>query len=517
MSQEPIFVQIEANEDVTSVRDRLSFVRGGRVLLIWPESGTALTRKLDLVLIQREAKRRAIQLALVTHDPDVRQHARELQMSAFMTIDAAVRRRWQRGRTRVFVHRRHKPEAAPHHDDLMPLASRLLGNRKRFPPWLRITTQILAFVILLVFSLGLAAVIIPSATIQVRTATQTITTEVLITVDPEALDVDVENARIPATRLRTIVQTVQQVSTTGIEPGDNTLATGFVTFTNQTPNPVNIPAGTRVTLNRSNAPSFETVEASTVPGGLGQSVEVPIRADQRSAGPRGNVDAGTITLIDGPLEESLQVRNAFPTIGGDSRSFQVVTQDDRERIDGHARAQLQTLAYAEMEANLLESQTILIQTITIPDDELRSDWVSYSHPVGARSATLSLDMRAVVTALAIDDRFARQIVFAQLSATKPPDLVIEPDSFLYTRGEVRVVGSPPQITFTALGDADAVAAIRAEDLAHRLRGLSIAQAHEEIVLRTRLAEETAPQIDIRPSWWRRMPVLPFRIEVEVRS
>jgi len=88
------YVQLETGDDVSSVRDRLSFVRGQKVLLIWPENGTILTRKLDLVLIQREAMRRAIRLALVTHDSEVVKHASELNISTFETIGASERGRW---------------------------------------------------------------------------------------------------------------------------------------------------------------------------------------------------------------------------------------------------------------------------------------------------------------------------------------------------------------------------------------------------------------------------------------
>ncbi|MBL8120080.1 MAG: hypothetical protein JNJ78_21285, partial [Anaerolineae bacterium] len=95
MSNRPEYVQLELADDVASVRDRLSFLRGQRVLLIWPEEGTILTRKLDLVLIQREAMRRAIRLAVVTHDPQVVKHANELNISTFETIGASERGRWK--------------------------------------------------------------------------------------------------------------------------------------------------------------------------------------------------------------------------------------------------------------------------------------------------------------------------------------------------------------------------------------------------------------------------------------
>ena len=113
----PEYIQLEAGEDIASVRDRLSFIRGKRVLVIWPEQGTALTRKLDLVFLQREARRRVIQLALVTHDAQVIIHANELEISTFETIKEAENNKWRRGRTRVFTQRHHKPEHEPEPED----------------------------------------------------------------------------------------------------------------------------------------------------------------------------------------------------------------------------------------------------------------------------------------------------------------------------------------------------------------------------------------------------------------
>ena len=83
MATKAEYIQLENADDVGSIRDRLSFLRGQRVLLIWPEEGTILNRKLDLVLIQREAMRRAIRLALVTHDAEVIRHAQRTEHQHF--------------------------------------------------------------------------------------------------------------------------------------------------------------------------------------------------------------------------------------------------------------------------------------------------------------------------------------------------------------------------------------------------------------------------------------------------
>ena len=95
MSPETEHLHLAAADTLVNVRDRLSGFRGRRVLLIWPEEGRNLRRKLDLVLIQREAYRRAIQLAIVVKDAKLSFYASELNISCFESIEASERERWE--------------------------------------------------------------------------------------------------------------------------------------------------------------------------------------------------------------------------------------------------------------------------------------------------------------------------------------------------------------------------------------------------------------------------------------
>src|SRR5579859_6089465 len=102
-------IQLEPYDDVASVRDRLGFVQADRVLLVWPKAGTVLTRKLDLVLVQRAAARSGMRLALVTHDPEVTTSATELNISVFGSVDAGSTIRWKRPRDKVSAGRLPRP------------------------------------------------------------------------------------------------------------------------------------------------------------------------------------------------------------------------------------------------------------------------------------------------------------------------------------------------------------------------------------------------------------------------
>src|SRR5258708_25818661 len=116
-------VQLEPYDDVISVRDRLSFVKTERVLLVWPRASNILKRKLDLVLIQREAARRGARLALVTHDLDVIEHAAELNISTFDSVNASHQAKRQRPHNEFFIDQSDLPDNAPAANQLRTPAS----------------------------------------------------------------------------------------------------------------------------------------------------------------------------------------------------------------------------------------------------------------------------------------------------------------------------------------------------------------------------------------------------------
>ncbi len=508
----PEYVQLEANDDVTAVRDRLSFLRGKHVLIIWPEKGTALNRKLDLVLVQREAKRRAIRLALVTHDEQVMTHAKDLGISTFETVRASQRGRWKRGRTKVFTQRYHKPEDEPEPEELMEHASRVKRPRRKISQ-LRYVTERLIILAILLAVIGITAyVALPSATVTLSLSQELISIENTIIADPTIQDINIEEGRIPATVFQATVETTGTVPTTGIQNVANSTAQGTVIFTNQTASAVDIPANTTLSTSAGTPILFKTLADVTVPAGVGERVEAQVEAMQNSAGGVGNVDTGLINTIIGPLEDAVTVRNLAPTSGGENRTIQVVTDEDRNSLLNTVNQQLQALAYEEMQLNLSDVQYIVIETIQIAEE--RNDWTTYSHHVGDLASQLSLTKRVVVEAVVLDDRFGEQITLANLSADIPPGRIIQ-DSPIYVRGPIVDIGENNQITFTASGSTLIIGQLDANQLAERIASLSLDEARELILTTTDISPGTQPTITITPDWFGQMPILPVRINIEI--
>ena len=506
----PEFIQLERGDDVPSVRDRLSFHHRKRVLLIWPEEGTVLTRKLDLVLIQRDAMRRGIQLALVTHNPQIVRHAMELNISTFETIGASERGRWRRGRMGVFSKRFWRPKKdTPDPEELMPVASRVRGEEIVVPRIRKLLGRAVLLLVVMAVIGGIGLIILPSAVVTIIPAQNVAEVDVMITADLNAGGVDIENAVIPATRLSVTIEETSTAPTSGLQALADVPAQGSVVFVNQTANAINIPQGTTVSTSAGTPILYQTLESATLPAGVGQQLEMPIEALPGSSGEIGNVDSGLINTLVGDLANRVTVRNISATFGGSSRSLNAVTQEDQDRLLATVRQQLQSRAYLEMLPRLEESQFLILETVTLAEE--RSDWTTFSAQPGDAADSLTLTMRAVVEATAINEQFGQQIVFARLAQQIPRGRGIVPESIVYERGPVENIFQNGLVDFRLQGRGQVIGQIDAGILKDRIAGMSVEEAQAYMQRELDLQEGIAPQISVSPNWLGRIPILPFRI------
>jgi hypothetical protein len=509
------YLQLETSDDVASVRDRLTFLRGKSVLLVWPEKGSVLTRKLDLVLIQREAVRSAVRIAIVTHDPLVIRHARELNISAFETINGSERGKWKRGRSRVFTTRGQRPRHEPAPDDLMAYASRVRGDDEETggSRLRQILARALVLGLLGGVLLAAAFLIIPSATVTVIPARDFVRVEAQISADPNLQQsvVDVENGVMPAYRYQSQVEDTATVTTTGSRQLTSTPAIGSVIFINQTDESVDIPSGSYVSTSAGTPIVFRTTEDAALAAGQGQQVEVPIEAVPESAGEIGNVDVGLINSVVGDLAERVEVRNLAPTFQGASRSVQLVTQEDRDTLVAVLRQQIQDRAYRELAPMIAESQFAIPDTLRIAEE--RSDWMTFDHELGDVANTLTLTMRAMVEIIAVDEGLAEQIAYARLGAQVPRGRLIQTNTISYERGPVTEIDPNGRVTFTITCSADVLGQLNIQQIQERIASSAPDDALQYLLSSVDLKAGTMPNITIAPDWLGMLPVLPVRITV----
>lgn len=510
MSSEIEHLQLEATDSVVAVRQRFSGLRGRRVLLIWSPDVRLLTRKLDLVLIQRDAYRRAIQLALVAQDKRIIAQAAELNISCFPSVEASETARWNRGRQKRFLPRYHKPSADLLPEDLALIAARL-ENRQRHSPCRSAVERSLVLILLIAVIGAALYIVLPSAVVDITLAREDVIAVVDIVADRKANAVNLERGLIPARSLMQTIETTATIPASGTFWLDSVSAAGVATFTNLSGARVIIPAKTILGTSAGEPILFETIADILVPAGVGRSVDATVEAREGYRGNIGNVGAGMINTIFGALSERVSVINLAPFAGGGVRSVKVVAAEDQARLLESVRIQLQSLAFEQMRSTLSDSQVMIIESIRI--EEERKEWTRFSADIGTMTSELSLTMRAVVSAIAIDDRYGRQVALGRLRAMLPAGKDLLAGSEEYSRGPFALGPADGQVRFTATARASAVAGLDASTLRATLAGISVNDAKSLLLAGPEISAADPPVLTLYPKGLERMPALPIRIEL----
>lgn len=513
MAQKIWTLKLEPYDDAVSVRDRLTFAPVQRVLLVWPSQGRVLTRKLDLLLVQRQATALGLRIALVTEDFDVLDHARELNISAFENATIAVQSRWKEPRDKVFV------PPPRDEDEQAKIAERVVqmrgGPATLAERRLRQVARWIMFIVLVGSLLGGVLLTMPSATVSLTPASRQIFETVTIIADPNLPDIDIEHYQMPA-QLVTLQATARvTVEATGVEAAGATRAQGLVTFRNTTGEPVLIPRGTVVATSATFPVRFETLIETTLPAGDGLTVNVPVQALPHHAGVEGNVGAGRINRVEATFAAVVTVTNINATYGGAIQEVKTVTQYDHDHLLDEARKQVKENARDLLLHQLSGDQFLVPGSITIIAE--RPDWTIYSAIVGDLTDSVTIDFRAEVQAVVVDERMAQQVAYAGLAPYIQPGLQISQQALSFTRGDIIHIEPSGRVTFLMTVRGNIAVAIDADRVRDRLTGLSVDDAHRRLNNEFLLDVTRPPTIDTWPPWFDRLPWLPVRIIVKVNA
>jgi hypothetical protein len=493
-------LQLERHDDVTAIRDKIIWSKASRVLLVWPKRGRVLPRSLDLLLVQRACLEVGAQLACVTDDDDILDHAKELGIPVFSSVKVALRLPWRRQRWKKIF----EPKL------MRPLAVLLKKREDARPkgwawpnlPLVRWST----FFVGVLAVLGLILGMVPEAKIRLalKVEKQSLELPVYASLDLSAPDL---SGGIPARVISVVVEGQNSQETTGSMLIPEIAASGKVQFTNLTNQAVVIPSGTIIQTLKDPVIQFETNRSVELPGKPGAFAEVMAQAAQ--AGSQGNVAAGTIRAIGGAIGSQVAVTNPARMSGGQDLRTRAASREDGDQLKDRLMDRLKQNALQEIGAKVAAGSQWLPQTLTMVKIlEERQE-----PPPGLSSDQIKLTLRVEFQALTIraEDRIA--IAQMALDTHLPP-------------GKIALAGSlstedidPPAVSSGRLQwRIRATRAIRAiwndPDLIKAVAGQNPAAAQQNLA---RIFDVTeTPQIEIYPDGWPFVPLVPGRIQVEVR-
>lgn len=493
-------IYLDPSDDQISAREKLAWIQAPRALLVWPRRGSVLASRLDLKLITRATRRRGVALGLVTHDPTVRDHAADLGIPVFDSIDELPEERW-----RMTGNGKPRRPPRPERDTGLAELRQLVLERadaeshpSRLGRWVAFGLSITAVVALLVF-------VVPSADIVLTPKTERQSMDLSLVLDPDAGATSTEG-HLPARRIEATLSAELRTPTTGSALAPTGLARGTIVFTNLTGGEITVPAGTGVRSGSDpSSARFQTLQAVTLEAEEGSTASVEIEAVD--PGPSGNLPPGDLDAVEGSIGLLISATNPEHTSGGRSGPQSGVSARDMQDLEVEVRRMLLSQAEHTLGDQLRNDEVLSPASIAI----VRVVEREFDHEIGQPAESLKLQLRAIVSGLVYSRSDMVGLAEEKLDAALSPEMLAVPGSLGYEESSspVGVGSSPASIRLRVWREVyPQLDTGRARML---VRGLDPSGA--VAVLARHFELGALPRIRLHPAWWPKVPLLDVRISV----
>jgi hypothetical protein len=490
-------ITLESHDDLISVRDKLSWAKTPRILLVWPQYEKVTLRLLDLKVLQRHADSLGAQLGLVTRRMKVRRDAESLGIPVFRSTPEAQRKEWKQSTPREqFIPKPPRRDLRELRDIAYPKES---AWRTSLPG------RIITFTFAVAAVLAIAILFIPHASVTVYPEIKAQSVTIPINASEANAAVSITGA-IPARKISVTVSAEQTLAITHTITVPKSKAQGLVRFSNLSQGETVIPKGTIVSTTDDPPARFVTL-TDTLFGAQNKFVDVKIEA--LDPGSKGNVAADKIKAIEGLLGFSLTVTNQNPTSGGSDTQEIGATDDDRTKLREATLENLRRDAEAKLRAQVAADDILALDTIEV----VNITGETFTPEANQPGSTLTLKMQAEYSARTIANDDLNQLALAALDSSVPGGFAIIGPASLKVRGE-------PQTDSAGVTRFEIEVSRPMIRTVDRMRIFSVVRGNESAVVKDQLTKQLAlrqpPEIIITPSWWKWMPLIPLNVSVEVK-
>lgn len=492
-------IQLDRHDDVLSIRDKISWAKSPRILLIWPEQSKINLRRIDLMVLQRKGSQVGAQIGLVTHDAEVIASANDAGIPVFKTISHAQRSYWKHNR---------KPDPVP--VDLQPPRDlRRLRPTLRDPlyfTWLENRwIQFAIFTFAVICILVLTAAFIPSAKIEIAPPAQTQSVVIPVIASDQIKAINL-TGNLPAHPISVVVEGQDHIQTTGKISIPDQKAYGIAMFTNLTDQSVEIPIGTVIRTIGTPEIRFATTDVGKVNPGSGNITNIPVQAIL--PGEDSDLPSFSLVAIEGPLGLQLSVANVSGIYNGTSKLSLAPSQGDYNQLHDRLVKSLQQAALKQMLQNLQMDDQLIPAELTLKNtlNETRSP------EIGSPSDALNLSLRLEFSALVASGEDLRALASAALDANLTK-------GSLPVKGSLKIVPLGPPVIQDASAhwqikvERQVVTNLSKDQIISNSMGLTPKAASSKLTKQYGL--KSLPLIQIQPAWWPRLPFFPFLISVNL--
>lgn len=485
-------IRCESFDNLVSLLDRLKWVKTGRVLLVLPVKNPPSLTRLDLVILARNARTLNCELGVVTGVSSIKRAAQQAGLTVFAnTVEA-----------RTDDRKTNQPQSQ------LPLRHPVIAQQrvvKRsqtiiLPDWLRWLTFGLAVVAVI----ALLAAFLPAARVELNLPRTNQTASLVM---PASLEISKPDliAGIPLYRVSADVNGMIDQQTTGSVQVADQPAKGMVLFTNLTDKDMNIPVGSITRAVQPMSLRFNVTQAGSLLPGPGTTVSLPV-VEMDHHGVAGNLPAGTILAMDGPLGYDIAVTNPQPLSGGTMENSPAVAQADLQA----AAIQMEKVLvqrFEEQVRSIIPEDGVLIVNSIVTDKILsKSELPAENKP----DRLISLEQQAELSGLYYLGADLKQWTAMAMDTSLAPGqaalsdtLQVETKTISFNAGGTTLVNIE--------ADRQTIPVVDPPDTAIVLRGMKPEPALK--LIGSQLFPGSQPVITLFPTWWKWLPIIPMRITV----
>lgn len=493
-------IALEPHDDLISVRDRLSWAKTPRILLIWPKGEPVDLRPLDLRVLQRHADTLGAQLAIVTRGDSIRRQAEALGLPVFESSASAQREAWPARPERMRrIPRPPRRDLRQRRGEAIPAEAAWRTN---------LFVRVAAFILGVLAVLALVGVFVPraSVTLHPESRTQSLTVPVSTSLDAGA---GMVLGTVPAREEIVVLKGTGSMDVTGHTLTlPLTKARGVARFRNLSQTEVEIPAGTVIFPSSKPEVRFKTLNLTHLTAGVDEIAEVPVEAEQ--AGSAGNLEAGMLQSIEGQVGLLAVVDNPEPTRGGSDRQENGPNEQDRRTVLQRLTAQLLPEAQAALTERLGTDEMVI-------EDTGRASQVLeavYDPPAGQPGEQLNLEARIEFSFRVVSFTDLTRLAESALNGGLPKGFEPAADPLTLTQAAAPRTDNEGVTRWQMRAERRILRSLDPARIAAMLRGRNPQEAQD--LLMGGFTWDQQPVIALSPSWWPWMPLLPFRTAVTVR-
>lgn len=469
-------VYVDPSDEFASLVQKIEAIPEEDLVLLVPKGNVLLEDTLHWQLVQRLVRSLSKRVVVVTQSRYSRHAARRAGFPVYRSL-------------RRLKFNASQAQTAP----LTPFLKK--GRGSSFP-------VVLGSILLglLLFLAPSAYLAVPTGAVTIKPVAQEIAMTISIRATDQARELDVPGGRIPARYLRTPIEGIETVDTTGRKsvPGR---ARGEVTFLNRSASRQTVQEFTLVAAGP--GAQFLTLEQVELApsGGMGRA-----RIIAQVPGPAGNLGSMAIDRVaDNPLAPTLAVWNELPTFGGLEEDIPVVTAQDLSNLRARLRGKLAKDGQSQLQALRSEGESIYPITVSFSTSE-----EVFDNESGAESGTLTLRMKGEVSGLAFNGKDVNLLAQKALEGQALQGFQLQTRTLEVAPLEAYDWGEG-WVAFRVLAKAKASVVVEEDKVVESLRGKNPKEAQEYLNWRFPQSEQSSFQI--RPVQLDWVPIYFWKIEV----